>query len=110
MRSTTSRKGGDFAFDLAVDRNGVQPLGPAPADKRTVKERLRAWLTAGHTRREMAAKNAADLLDRFGPAAPGIARNCAHQAVGLEERRLWAMVVRMVSNRAPGSEIPSLEQ
>src|SRR6202521_2857462 len=103
MRSTTSPNSGNFTFDHAVDRKGVQSLGPAPADKRTAKERLRAWLTARHTRRETAAKNAADLLDRFGPAAPGIARNCARQAVGWEERRLWAMVVRMISNRAPQS-------
>ena len=101
MRSVTSPKVGDLAFDLGGNRNGAQSLGPAPANEGTTKERLRAWLAARHSRREMAAKNAADLLDRFGPAAPSIARNCAHQAVGPEERRLWAMVVREISSRVP---------
>ncbi len=109
MQSTTSPNGREFRFDLTVDRHGAQPLNPAPADKRTVAERLRAWLSSRHARRELAAKNAADLLDRFGPAAPGIARNCAHRAVGVEERRLWAMVVRKIGNQVPQSVMPTSE-
>jgi hypothetical protein len=109
MRSTTSPNGRGFRFDLTVDRDDVQPLSPVPADKRSAKERVRAWLTARHTRQKLAAKNAADLLDRFGPAAPGIALNCANRAVGVEERRLWAMVVRRIRNQAPQSAIPASE-
>jgi hypothetical protein len=100
MRSTTGPNGGSLAFILAADRNGVHPLDPAPGDSRTAKERLRAWLRARQTRRELAARNAADLLDRFGPAAPRIAQNCARQAVGLEERKLWALVVRKIVGAA----------
>jgi hypothetical protein len=100
MRSTTGPNGTGLALILAADRNGVQPLDPAPADNGTAKERLRAWLRARQTRRELAARNAADLLDQFGPAAPRIAQNCARQAVGLEDRKLWALVVRDIASAA----------
>jgi hypothetical protein len=109
MQSTTSPNGREFRLELAVDRHGAQPLNPPPADKRTARERLLAWLLSRHVRRELAAKNAADLLDRFGPAAPGIAQNCANRAVGVEERRLWAMVIRKIGNQAPQSVMPASE-
>jgi hypothetical protein len=101
MPTTPGTDGGGFAFDRAIDRNGVQPLNPAPATKRSPKERLHAWISARRARRELATKNADDLLSRFGAAAPTIARNCARQAIGIEERRLWSMVARKIRRRAP---------
>jgi len=88
---------------------GFQLLGPAPADTRTVRQRLGAWLAARQARRKLAAKNVADLLDRFGPAAPAIARNCARRAAGREERKLWAMVVRRIGRPAPQNMVPTSE-
>jgi len=92
--------------DHASGRDGVLTLSPAPVEKRTPKQKLRAWIMAGRARRYLVEKNAADLLERFGPAAPRIARNCARRAAGPEERRLWAMVVRRVDRRAPTEDSP----
>jgi len=91
--------------DLPSDRNSVLTLGSAPVDKRSPRQKLRAWIMGGRTRREWVEKNAADLLERFGPAAPRIARNCARRAAGPEERRLWVMVVRRIDRRASSEEL-----
>jgi len=58
----------------------------------------RWWHRRRIYRREL-ARAAWDLRERYGPAAPSIARNCARQPVGRERRRFWRNVAAELARR-----------
>ncbi len=53
-----------------------------------------------------AETKAAELLNRFGPHARVIARDCAAQTDCVEERRIWRMIIRRINRRAPEGLVP----
>lgn len=54
------------------------------------------WWRKRNERRAQIEREAAALLDQYGPAAIAIARNSARQHVGPEQRRYWLDVARDV--------------
>jgi len=81
-------------------------LETPPLSAQSLRQRLLGWPKARRARRELAHAKAAELLDRFGPAARGIAQACAAQTRSTEERRVWRMIIHRIDRQAPEGLVP----